>query len=112
MAEGSESPNAMTLYIARLRQSLDLDGDPENGTSIPLSAASSALAIDFDVSVAEFESNPSVIKLVANSGTVTSTSIETEIADDHLADTVNTLIGVDCPSNTGLKLWTEGLRFF
>ena len=73
LAHSSNNPLATTLNIARLLQSLDVDGNTLNGIRISEQATYSASPIDFDVSPTEFESNPAVINLVANSGSVTTT---------------------------------------
>jgi hypothetical protein len=49
-------------------QTLDVDGDPDNGITITEAAKIAATQVDFKLSVAEFESSQIVINLVANSG--------------------------------------------
>jgi len=84
VARGSEDPTATAVNIARLLQSLDLDGDPTNGIEISASAASGAAVIDFDVSAEAFAEDTAVINLVANSGSVTTMLIDSQQALDHL----------------------------
>ncbi len=88
MAASSSDPTATTTNIARLLQSLDEDGNPDNGITIPESAAAVSDNINFDVSTEEFENNPAVINLVANSGSVTTALISAEDANAHLASTL------------------------
>lgn len=88
IAATSSTPTAMTTNIARLLQSLDLDGDPGNGITIPSAVAISAPPMNFDVSTAEFASNAAVINMVANSGSVTTELISAEVADAHLSATL------------------------
>jgi len=48
MAEGSSSPPNTTTNIARLLQSLDVDGNPDNGITISSEAEANAALINFD----------------------------------------------------------------
>ena len=88
IAVSSSDPTAMTTNIARLLQSLDQDGNPENGITISASAAASAASVNFDVSVEDFANDAAVINLVANSGSVNSTLISAEAASQHLNETL------------------------
>lgn len=99
IAATSANPTAMTTNIARLLQSLDLDGNPDNGITIPTTAAASAASINFDISTDEFANDPAVINLVANSGSVTTALISAEDADAHLNSTLGTTSQI---SNDGL----------
>lgn len=90
MALSSSDPIATTTNIARLLQSLDQDGNPENGITISTEATVSAPSLDFDVSTAEFEGNAEVINLVANSGSVTTSLISAQAANAHLNNTLGT----------------------
>jgi len=58
----------MVVNIIRLLQSLDQDGDPENGITITEAAKAAATQVDFDQSVAEFESDMAVTDVVSNGG--------------------------------------------
>jgi hypothetical protein len=76
--------------ILVLLLSLDEDGDPSNGISIPTAAASQATnAVNFDVSPAAFAANDAVIKLVSNSGSVRKVLVSEAIAKAHFQDTLN-----------------------
>jgi len=99
---GSDSVNseATTINIARLLQSLDIDGNPENGITIPETAAAVATAIDFDVPVAEFASNVDVINLVANSGSTNGVLIDENMATEHL---LSSLAALDNNESVGLR---------
>lgn len=90
MAASSSDATAMTTNIARLLQSLDADGNPDNGITIPATAAAVSASINFDVSVVDFENDPVVINLVANSGSVTTALISAEDANAHLESTLGT----------------------
>lgn len=95
LSEGSANPEAMSINIAMLLQSLDEDGDTSNGISIPADAALVSVPINFDVSVEEFTANSNVINLVANSGSVTTSLVSPETASDHLLMTLAELGGQD-----------------
>ncbi|WP_419812867.1 hypothetical protein [Bacterioplanoides sp.] len=56
------------INMLRLLQTLDRDGDAENGITITEAAKDVATVIDFDVPACDFESDSAVIALVANSG--------------------------------------------
>ena len=84
LASGSSDSEATATNIARLVQSLDEDGDPSNGIVIPDGASDIAVPVNFDVSITEFENNPDVINLVANSGSVIGVLISAEQATAHL----------------------------
>lgn len=82
--------NRIVVNIARLLQSLDVDGDASNGISIPSTAAAAAVStVDFDVPVADFAALAAITNLVANSGSSTTSLISEEAAVGHLNETLN-----------------------
>ena len=58
----------MVVNIVRLLQSLDKDGNPDNGITITDTAKSNAAALDFDLSVIAFQTLSEVSSLLANGG--------------------------------------------
>jgi len=62
------------VNMTRLLQSLDTDGDPDNGITISPDAAASATGLSVDFNSASFDSE--VINLVANSGSSTQLQIQ------------------------------------
>jgi hypothetical protein len=58
----------MVVNIIRLLQSLDKDGNPDNGITITDMAKNNAVVLDFDLSIPIFQSLSGVSTLVANSG--------------------------------------------
>lgn len=72
------------INIAVLLQSLDDDGNPDNGINILLEAILSATELDFTVPPADFAANTDVINLVANSGSSTTVMVERDAAVAHL----------------------------
>jgi len=89
MAASSNNPADTTTNIARLLQSLDQDGNPDNGITIPQNATASATQLNFDVEIDEFEKDTDVINLVANSGSVNTTLISSVAAIKHLSATLD-----------------------
>lgn len=88
MAASSSDPSATTTNIARLLQSLDTDGNPDNGITISPTAAANAASINFNVSEDQFSNDTDVINLVANSGSITTTLVSADAANAHLNDTL------------------------
>ncbi len=84
LSAGSTDLDATTTNIARLLQSLDQDGNPYNGITIPAGAAANSALVDFNVSVLDFENNAEVINLIANSGSTTTTLFTADEANAHL----------------------------
>ncbi|MET0356138.1 MAG: hypothetical protein ABW044_05130 [Cellvibrio sp.] len=89
IAETDDANNPVVVNIARLLQSLDADGDPSNGISIPANAEAIATEVDFNVSVAAFAANSAVTTLIANSGSVTTTIISENAAVSHLDNSLD-----------------------
>jgi hypothetical protein len=95
---------ATTTNIARLLQSLDSDGNPDNGITIPATAAATAATINFNVSENEFANDPAVINLVANSGSTTTTLISAEAANTHLNETLGNSAGGNQPDTSAFNV--------
>ncbi len=74
-----------SINLSRLLQSLDTDGNPENGIEIsPLAAASAPSSVDFSSLAFDQE----VANLVANSGSITTSLIDADSAKSHLQQTL------------------------
>lgn len=104
MAANSSNPSATATNIARLLQSLDTNGNPDDGITISPTAAANAASINFNVSEDQFSNDTNVINLVANSGSVTTTLVSAADANAHLSETLNGPI--DESSISGL--WARG----
>lgn len=100
LGNGSVDSEATTINIARLLQSLDLDGVSDNGITIPETASTIATAIYFDVSTEIFASNVDVINLVDNFGSVNGVLISEEDAREHL---LSSLAALDNNESSGLS---------
>lgn len=94
MGSVSNSLIDTTTNIARLLQSLDTDGNPENGITISPEAAANTDLIDFSVSTEQFANEPALINLVANSASVNSTLISADDAIGHLNETLGIQLAV------------------
>ncbi|HRD97351.1 MAG TPA: PKD domain-containing protein [Rubrivivax sp.] len=90
IARTTDINHPMVSNILVLLQSLDEDGNPDNGITIPAAAAAqAATSIDFDVSTQAFTGNAAVLSLVANSGSANKTLIAESAARSHFQDTLN-----------------------
>lgn len=94
--EASSSRDAPVTNLARLLQSLDADGDTSNGIQIDPVAAASASMIDFFSD--DFDQQ--VVNLIANSGSINTTLIDSSTAIAHLDSTLDQegLSGSGCTS--------------
>lgn len=98
IAQTTDINNQLVSNILVLLQSLDEDGNPNNGIKIPSAAASRATSsVNFDVSPLAFYSNTSVIGLVANSGSITKSLVSQSSAIENFKSTLNSL---DIPYNS------------
>ena len=83
----SADPERFATNVARLLQTLDLDGDPENGIVLP-AVGGAATPIDFDVPPGVFEADPAVTRLVSEGGGIRATLIPAALAAEHLGKTL------------------------
>ena len=76
------------VNMARLLQTLDQDGDPDNGITITQTAIDTAEPVDFSLSTADFAAADAVKNTIANGGQDNATSelISEESALAHLAE--------------------------
>lgn len=85
----SDAASPIAVNIAALLQSLDADGNPDNGIDIPAKAAETASEIDFDQPYSSFASLPAVVNLVANSGSTNTALVSEAKAKAHLEKSLN-----------------------
>ncbi|GAA4087562.1 hypothetical protein [Zhongshania borealis] len=88
LAGSDDTSNSTVVNILRLIQTLDEDGNPENGITINNTAKGQAAQVDFELSKADFESSPAVTNLVANSGSSNSALISENDAIAHFENTL------------------------
>lgn len=74
------------MNLTRLLQSLDVDGNADNGITLSGQAAASATGLAVNFSSPDFDNQ--VLNLVANSGSVTTSLIDGESALDHFQETL------------------------
>lgn len=88
MAGTEDTSNPTVVNILRLLQSIDEDGNPDNGITITETAKNNATQIDFDVSVSDFSSSSAVTTFIANSGSTNTTLISESEAIAHFEETL------------------------
>ncbi|GIU20758.1 MULTISPECIES: hypothetical protein [unclassified Shewanella] len=88
IANTEDVTNSAVINMARLLQTLDQDGDPNNGITITQTAIDTAEPVDFNLPPAEFAANDAVKATIENGGQNTATSelITEEAALAHLAE--------------------------
>ncbi len=84
LVDTDDPENTTVINISRVLQSLDQDGNPENGIKIPEQAKNNAPKINFKQNELAFEKDEKVINLIANSGSTNYTIIKKSDAIDHL----------------------------
>ncbi|MCZ6517025.1 MAG: hypothetical protein O6763_06025 [Gammaproteobacteria bacterium] len=106
LAGTTDVTDPTVINIARLLQSLDQNGDPDDGITIPEVAAAVATQIDFSQLPADFEAD--ALNFIANAGSVNVSLIPEADAIAHLSESVLrnelsalTAIGVDIIPATG-----------
>ncbi len=103
-AEQENTVDEVVVNISRLLQTLDVDGNPDNGITITEEAKMAATtAIDFSVPVSEFAVNSNVLGLVANAGqnSVVNELVSVSEAILHLEDTLGSVQA----ANNMIGLW-------
>lgn len=68
LAETVDINNSKVVNMIRLLQTLDQDGNPDNGLMITDIAKSAATQVDFTLSVSDFESSTAITALIPNAG--------------------------------------------
>ena len=74
------------MNMTRLLQTLDIDGNPQNGIRLSSAAIASATGLSVDFAAANFDSQ--VVNLVANSGSSNISLIDGETALTHFQETL------------------------
>lgn len=93
LAGETDTSSPEVVNMLRLLQTLDQDGDADNGITITEEAKAAASAINFDVPVNEFESSPAVTNLVSNSGSSNTSLISVTDAVNHFEETLEDITG-------------------
>lgn len=79
------------VNIARLLQTLDSDGNPNNGITIADSVHDAAASIDIDLEDEDFENDATLINFIADAVSESATLVSVEDAKAHLNDTLEGL---------------------
>ncbi len=91
LAGTASTSDPRVVNMIRLLQTLDQDGNPQNGITISDTAKSTATQVDFDLSEADFSSSLAVTTLIMNAGqdnTVVEL-VNREDAIDHFNQTLD-----------------------
>lgn len=92
MAGSTDITNATVINIARFLQSIDQDGNPENGILVPEALHNCGndivSPVNFAASVTAFENDPAVTEIVENSTSPTTTLLPQDDCMDHLLEHV------------------------
>lgn len=99
LANTSDIKDQRVGNILVFLQSLDADGDPSNGITIPADAMAKAkAAINFNVPPQEFATNPNVLNLIGDSASVPKRLVALEAAVAHFQETLaNGVVGLTGP---------------
>lgn len=91
IAQTDDLEDAAVINMARLLQTLDADGNPDNGITITQTAIDTAEPVDFTLSVADFAASDAVLATVTNGGQDTEVSelVSEEDAVSHLSEQVD-----------------------
>ncbi|KZX85176.1 hypothetical protein A3715_28725, partial [Oleiphilus sp. HI0009] len=106
IAGTQDTSDDTVVNITRLLQSLDTDGDPDNGIEIADEASDVATAVDFTQSITDFANSTAVTTLVANSGSTTTALISEDQAISHLEETLIEEGETFTPSSSIAGIWT------
>jgi hypothetical protein len=87
--DSSDTSEESVVNMARLLQTLDEDGNPENGIQITDDAHTQAMSLEIDFTSDTFEDD--VVNLVANSGSLLTSLIDSASAEQHLEQTLDDL---------------------
>ena len=108
LADTTDTADYQVVNILRLLQTLDQDGDPDNGITITKEAKDVAQVVDFDVSTAVFSQLDAVIDLISNAGLDTAVTelVSSSDAIAHFEGELITLENTDNLIKTFAGTWT------
>ena len=93
LAGTANTSDPRVVNMIRLLQTLDQDGNPQNGITISDTAKSTATQVDFDLSEADFSSSLAVTTLIMNAGQ-DNTVVELVNREDAIDHFIQTLDGI------------------
>ncbi len=108
LAVTQDTSNSTVVNIIRLLQTLDKDGNPDNGITITDTAISNATQVDFNLDEASFESSTAVNALINNAGldTPVATLISTVDAISNFEQGLDESFSVDMTQKTASSVIT------
>jgi hypothetical protein len=95
LADSDDTSDPTVVNIIRLLQTLDENGDPDDGITITEAAKSAATLVDFDLSINDFASSTAVTNLVANSGSTNLALVSQIDAIAHFEATLANNFSID-----------------
>lgn len=93
LAGSDDVTNPVVVNIIRLLQTLDQDGNPDNGIQITDAAKAVATQVDFTLDEAAFAASEAVTTLISSAGQVS--LVDTAQAIQHFQQTLNVLAAED-----------------
>lgn len=117
VSTGEERTNQVT-NILRLLQTLDTDGDPDNGIQIADAAKTAATAVEFNQTLQAFEEDQNVQGLIEQGGQTAPVSelVDTQQAIDHFKEqSVGQLPGayfLGTDDDYNIAIFTEDGRYY
>ncbi len=109
LAGSDNTSDSTVVNMIRLLQSLDEDGNPDNGITITDTAKNVATQVNFELSINDFESSIAVTTLVANAGSTNTVIISQNDAIAHFEDTLVD-VGENFVANSNISgIWTTSL---
>lgn len=106
VAGSVDTSDPTVVNIIRLLQTLDEDGNPDNGITITEIAKSVATQVDFGLSINDFESSVSVTDLVTNSGSTNTALISQTVAIAHFEETLDNNISINMSEKSASSVIT------
>lgn len=120
IANTQDTSDPVVVNMIRLLQTLDKNGNPDDGIEIAEQAKQNATQVDFDLSVSAFEASSVLINLVANSGSSNVTLVSSNDAISHFEEQLEgnglsfgELYGVwEFPNENVIFMYLPGGRYF
>lgn len=109
LANTDDTRDTVVVNIIRLFQTLDKDGDPENGIEITQEAINAATSeIDFNLDESEFETSSAVESLIFNAGQDSSvlSLVDTEDAIQHFEQSLDENMAIDMTTKSASSVIT------
>ena len=108
LAGTQDTSNSTVVNIIRLLQTLDKDGNPDNGITITDTAISNATQVDFSLDIASFESSTAVNALINNAGldTPVAALISTVDAIANFEQGLDDAVSIDMTQKTASSVIT------